>query len=123
MRHLAWAAIAATCITGCAFDRKRFERPAHFQLGANTRSFSTPAAAGASDVAFRESQMPEAPSARHAAVAATAQFTMELNRMLYTGGELEAGALELRGSSYAGAYGVFGAQHSLGGGVVAAELA
>ena len=119
MTHLAWAGFAGLLITGCAFDSKRFDRPARLQLGASTRSFSTPPT---SNVALRETQ-PDAATERHGAGAATIQFTMEANELLYAGGELEAGALATRGSSYGGAYAIGGLQHRLGIGVIGAELA
>ena len=57
------------------------------------------------------------------AVAATAQFTLGMRHRTYVGGELETGALDSRGSSTAGVYGVFGVDLPFAAGALGAELA
>ena len=111
------AAIAAS-VSACAFDPHRERRPARFLLGANTRDLggnSQPA------IAAREAMpTPTEPTALGAATG-VGQFTMAYRNLL-AGFELEAGRLEARGSNFAGAYGVLGAEHATRSGSIGVEL-
>ncbi len=118
MKH---ASIFLILLSACVFDPSRNKRPARLQLGANARHFSAPMS---SAVAFRDSTPPpKVMTESYEAVAATAQFTLGMRHRTYVGGELETGALDSRGSSTAGVYGVFGVDLPFAAGALGAELA
>lgn len=115
------AAILLSLLSACVLDPSRHKRPARMQVGATARHFAAPAG---SDVAFRDSMPPpKVMTESHEAVAASLQFTQGLRHHLYLGGELEAGALDSRGSSTAAGYGVFGLDLPFAAGTVGAEVA
>lgn len=107
--------------SACAFDPGRHKRPARLLIGANARHYAAPAG---SQVAFRNATPPpKVMTESHEAVGATAQFTLGMRHRTYIGGELEAGSLDSRGSSTAGAYGVLGIDLPFAAGAFSAEVA
>lgn len=128
-RAMRGAVIVLVVLGGCVLDPYRHTRPARLEIGANTRGFSAaPAAARSPDVAAIESAGAsggggEPARQQFAAVSGSVQFTMGMAHRTYLGGELEAGALDERGSNLAAGYGVFGVEQPVQAGTLGVELA
>lgn len=104
--------------TACVFDRAK-DRPTRLRLGGATRAL---AAAPASGVALRQvSPTPQAPALTDAHTG-VGQFTQRFLGVLYAGGELETGRMNVPRSNFAGAYGVLGMEQPLGPGSLGVEL-
>jgi hypothetical protein len=116
-RTLAFALLAVSLV-GCAFDPGRERRPARFLVGANSRGLGDSAQAA---IAKRESAPAGDTVAAGTAHTASGQFTMGYGRVL-AGVELETGVLDVRGSQFAGAYGVLGAEHASRSGSIGVEM-
>lgn len=117
MRRLLVILALGFTLSGCAIDPYRQHRPARLLLGASSRHLaSTP-----TTVAAREA-MPSSTTTASTAYTASGQFTM-LYRALRAGVELETGRMDVRGSNFAGAYGVLGAEHGMGAASIGVELA
>jgi len=92
------------------------------QLGAQARHF--PAGQQFPFASFKATETPTMKTTEaHEAFLASFGLTMGMRSNMYVGGELEAGALETRGSSAAGGYAVFGMQLPFGRSSLAGELA
>jgi hypothetical protein len=112
---------------GCVMDRQAADRPAHFQVGINTRQLA-PHASAPSDpnIALRSTQPTEpagADDSRITSTTGTVQFTMATRYHTYLGAEAESGYLGKSGSNFAGAYGILGVEQSGRYGSIAAEVA
>jgi hypothetical protein len=118
LRSILFAAVVASSTMACAFDPYRAHRPARLLLGTNARDL-----AGSDDrIAARTASPTAAEAVAHSAQTVSAQFTMATTHRLYGGFELEAGRLDSRGSNFAGAYAVVGAEHAWSAGSIGAEL-
>ena len=74
--------------------------------------------------AFKATEQPmQQTTEAHEAFLASFGLTMGMSHGMYAGGELEAGALETRGSSAGGGYAVFGASLPFGRSALGAEVA
>lgn len=121
-------AIVILVLGGCVLDPYRHTRPARLQIGANTRGFSAaPAPAAPPGATFLETEGSgggaKPPRRQFAAVSGSVQFTMAMAHRTYVGGEVEAGALDERGSNLAAGYAVFGVDTAVPGGALGVELA
>lgn len=102
------AAVSLCSLTGCPIDRfNHYDRPAHAELGFNTRHF--PSDPTKTSTARQTTETPM-DSVAGTAMSIDMRFTMQTRWSTYTGLEVEAGAFAGEaGSNLAGAYGVFGA--------------
>ncbi len=112
---------------GCVLDRHAPDRPAHFQVGINTRQLA-PHASAPSDpnIALRSTQPTEPATATDShltSTTGTVQFTMATRYHTYLGAEAESGYLDKVGSNYAGAYGILGVEEAGRFGSISAEVA
>lgn len=124
------AILVALACSACVLDPSRHKRPSRMQIGANARHFTAPMGSGPESrlidqqVAFRTSNPPpKEMTTSHQAASISGQFTQGMRHGLYLGGELEAGMLDVAGSSTAGAYGIFGFEHMFAAGSIGGELA
>jgi hypothetical protein len=120
VRHLL-AAGALAALAGCPIDRfNHYDRPAHAEIGLNTRHFAGDPTA----VAERTTTPPENPTVDGTAASVSFRFTMKMRWNAWAGGEAEAGAFTSRsGSNLAGGYGVIGGGAPFRLGTFGAELA
>jgi hypothetical protein len=120
VRHLL-AAGALAVLAGCPLDTlNHYERPAHAEIGLNTRHFAGDPTA----VAERTTTSPEDSSVDGTAASVSFRFTMRMRWNTYAGGEAEAGAFASRsGSNLAAGYGVIGGRAPFRLGTFGAELA
>jgi hypothetical protein len=106
-------------LAGCPIDRfNHYDRPAHAEIGVNSRHFhSDPTASTARAV------HPEPKDVNGDAASLSFRFTMRTRWATYVGAEAEAGTfLGHPGSNLAGAYAVVGATAPFRPGTLAAEL-
>src|SRR4051812_6821918 len=113
--------VALATLAGCPLDQlHNYDRPAHYEVGLNTRHYS---ASADPVVARTTSPQPQDNSLHGDATSVAFRFTMKTRSSTYTGVEAEAGSFShADGSNLAGGYGVFGARSMNRFGSLSAEL-
>lgn len=112
------AVLLALVTTACVFDRAK-DRPTRLRIGAATRELASPSAP---PPVLRQVVQTQEPPALTGAQTGVGQFTQRFLGVLYAGGELETGRMNVASSNFAGAYGVVGMEQAVGPGSLGLEL-